>query len=213
MSLRHSYCYKELCSPHVSNASEHEFKHISFCPLSLLNKSLFNFKVCKLHTDIGYIQLWHSTTNVHTVIIQLNHPNTNGRNQKATQLSISSHYNAQHFMGNNAQLLILSQINRLHGLPVRIGSRESKVELEFHGSQTALKCGVIFVEQIEGDDEKSDGKEEVSRAWGIVVQGQGCGLAPTCYLLKTSKVSSGIGLKCTHFCLVKLKNCWLLQEY
>ncbi|PPD80976.1 hypothetical protein GOBAR_DD22089 [Gossypium barbadense] len=63
-------------------------------------------------------------------------------------------------MGNNAQLLILSQINRLHGLPVRIGNRESKVELEFRGSQTALKCGVIFVEQIEGDDEKSDGKEE-----------------------------------------------------
>ena len=96
------------------------------------------------------------------------------------------------------------------------------VKQKWEKGETPMPDGVIFVEQIEGDDEESDEKEEVSRAWGIVVQGQGCGLAPACYLLKTSKVSSGLGLKCTHFCLVKvksfretalsqLKNCWLLQ--
>ncbi|KAK6233402.1 hypothetical protein QUC31_005808 [Theobroma cacao] len=87
--------------------------------------------------------------------------------------------------------------------------------------------GVIFVEQIqeeEGEEIEEERKNEaVSRAWGIVVQGkgEGCG-PPACYLLKTSKVGSGLGLRCTHFCLVKvksfretafsqLKNCWLLQ--
>ncbi|XVF41205.1 hypothetical protein PTKIN_Ptkin01aG0261600 [Pterospermum kingtungense] len=87
--------------------------------------------------------------------------------------------------------------------------------------------GVIFVEQIqeEGKEIEKEKNEEVSRAWGIVVQGkgeQGCGPPPACYLLKTSKVGSGFGLRCTHFCLIKvksfresafsqLKNCWLLQ--
>ncbi|PPD72027.1 hypothetical protein GOBAR_DD31072 [Gossypium barbadense] len=47
--------------------------------------------------------------------------------------------------------------------------------------------------------------------------------APACYLLKTSKVGSGLGIRCTHFCLVRvksfretafsqLKNCWLSQQ-
>lgn len=86
--------------------------------------------------------------------------------------------------------------------------------------------GVIFVDQIQGVEEGT---------WGIVVQSKseeegddGCGSGsaaapPACYLLKTtSEVGSGLGLRCTHFCLVKvnsfresafsqLKNCWLLQ--
>ncbi|CAI0459201.1 unnamed protein product [Linum tenue] len=80
-----------------------------------------------------------------------------------------------------------------------------------------LPEGVIFVEQLH------DGGEEATKAWGIVVQGKGAECGPVCYLLKTSRVgSSGLGLCCTHFCLMRvkgfresaksqLKNCWLLQ--
>ncbi|PPR90688.1 hypothetical protein GOBAR_AA30002 [Gossypium barbadense] len=94
------------------------------------------------------------------------------------------------------------------------------VKQKWEKAETPMPDGVIFVEQIEGDDEESDGKEEVSRAWGIVVQGQGCGLAPACYLLKTSKVSSGIGM--TPVCLpmrtsteeevVVVNQAWILIE-
>ncbi|XVF81962.1 hypothetical protein PTKIN_Ptkin16aG0004600 [Pterospermum kingtungense] len=96
--------------------------------------------------------------------------------------------------------------------------------------ETPMPDGVIFVEQIKEEDEEEETKsEKVSRAWGIVVQGkgEGCGpVAPACYLLKTSNVvvGSGLGLRCTHFCLVRvksfretafsqLKNCWLLQPH
>ncbi|KAG8471410.1 hypothetical protein CXB51_036697 [Gossypium anomalum] len=93
--------------------------------------------------------------------------------------------------------------------------------------ERAMPDGVIFVDQIQGVEEGT---------WGIVVQSKseeeddGCGsgpgsepVPPACYLLKTtSEVGSGLGLRCTHFCLVKvnsfresafsqLKNCWLLQ--
>ncbi|GLT94610.1 hypothetical protein SLE2022_123390 [Rubroshorea leprosula] len=81
--------------------------------------------------------------------------------------------------------------------------------------------GMILVEKIE-DGEEEEEEEEISEsnAWGIVVQGQGQGRA--CYLLKTNRVGSGMGVWCTHFCLVRvksfretvmsqLKNCWLLQ--
>ena len=105
------------------------------------------------------------------------------------------------------------------------------VKQKWEKGETPMPDGLIFVEQIqEPEEEEEEGEkllknEEVSRAWGIVVQGkgeEGYGLAPACYLLKTSKVNSGSGLRCTHFCLVKvksfretafsqLKNCWLLQ--
>ncbi|KAE8709225.1 phenylalanine N-monooxygenase-like [Hibiscus syriacus] len=98
------------------------------------------------------------------------------------------------------------------------------VKQKWEKGESPMPDGVIFVEQIqeeEDDDEKGDA---CCRAWGIVVQGQGRGrgLAPACYLLKTCRASSGLGVNCTHFCLVKvqsfretafsqLKNCWLLQ--
>ncbi|KAE8735770.1 phenylalanine N-monooxygenase-like [Hibiscus syriacus] len=99
------------------------------------------------------------------------------------------------------------------------------VKQKWDKGETPMPDGVIFVEQIqeeEDDDDDDEQSDACCRAWGIVVQGQGRGLAPACYLLKTCKVSSGVGLKCTHFCLVKvrsfretalsqLKNCWLLQ--
>ncbi|OMO63702.1 hypothetical protein CCACVL1_22343 [Corchorus capsularis] len=101
------------------------------------------------------------------------------------------------------------------------------VKQKWEKGETPMPDGVIFVEQIQDDEQGEKGgekNEEVSRAWGIVVQGkgeEGCG-PPACYLLKTSKVGSGFGLRCTHFCLVKVnnfretafsqfKNCWLLQ--
>ncbi|CAI0459206.1 unnamed protein product [Linum tenue] len=73
------------------------------------------------------------------------------------------------------------------------------------------------------ETEKAVEEEEATKAWGIVVQGKGAECGPVCYLLKTSRVgSSGLGLCCTHFCLMRvkgfresaksqLKNCWLLQ--
>ncbi|CAI0459203.1 unnamed protein product [Linum tenue] len=85
-----------------------------------------------------------------------------------------------------------------------------------------LPEGVIFVEQLH-DEENDVAEEEATKAWGIVVQGKGAECGPVCYLLKTSRVgSSGLGLCCTHFCLMRvkgfresaksqLKNCWLLQ--
>ncbi|KAM1069762.1 hypothetical protein EV1_001547 [Malus domestica] len=93
--------------------------------------------------------------------------------------------------------------------------------------------GVIFVEELDDDNGDGSGNDErgdaITRAWGLVVQGRGEESAPACYLLKTSKVDSGpgfglgMGLGCTHFCLVRvnsfrekaqsqLKNCWLLQS-
>ncbi|WCJ20082.1 hypothetical protein M5689_002341 [Euphorbia peplus] len=87
--------------------------------------------------------------------------------------------------------------------------------------EVAVPEGVIFVDQLEEEEE-----DEITRAWGIVVQGKGEGCGPVCYLLKTSRVgvdSGRGGLCCTHFCLMKvksfresaksqLKNCWLLQS-
>ncbi|KAJ9176009.1 hypothetical protein P3X46_014503 [Hevea brasiliensis] len=95
--------------------------------------------------------------------------------------------------------------------------------------EAPLPEGVIFVEQLEKDEkEEVEGEGEgegegMTRAWGIVVQGKGVDCGPVCYLLKTSRAgSSGLGVCCTHFCLMRvknfresarsqLKNCWLLQ--
>lgn len=91
---------------------------------------------------------------------------------------------------------------------------------------TPLPEGVIFVEQLKEVDAADDsgGESEITRAWGILVQAKGEGCGPACYLLKTSRAGagSGLGLCCTHFCLVKVKsfretaeaqfkNCWLLN--
>ncbi|XP_013663291.2 uncharacterized protein BNAC08G27310D [Brassica napus] len=86
--------------------------------------------------------------------------------------------------------------------------------------------GVIFVEKLdddEGDDHGGfNGGEGATSAWGIVAQGRGTDCGPVCYLLKTTRVGSGMGTVCTHFCLVKVKsfretalsqlnNSWLVQ--
>ncbi|XP_061368066.1 uncharacterized protein LOC133311067 [Gastrolobium bilobum] len=106
------------------------------------------------------------------------------------------------------------------------------VKERWESGETPLPEGVIFVEELGGDETENDGEqrgreERTTRAWGIVVQGKGVGCDPVCYLLKTSRVGSGqghgMGICSTHFCLVKvknfretvqsqLKNCWLLQS-
>lgn len=104
------------------------------------------------------------------------------------------------------------------------------VKQRWESGETPVPEGVIFVEEIGGEDEAEDGgsdTERTTRAWGIVVQGKGVGCGPVCYLLKTSRVGSGpgsgMGLCSIHFCLVRvksfresvesqLKNCWLLQS-
>lgn len=99
------------------------------------------------------------------------------------------------------------------GLMERWGKRE-----------TELPDGVIFVEKLEDGEEEEEEEDAITRAWGIVVQGRGVDCGPVCYLLKTSRVGAGpgLGLCCTHFCLMKVqsfretarsqfKNCWLSQ--
>lgn len=125
------------------------------------------------------------------------------------------------------------------------------VKRKWEKGEDQLPEGVIFVEQLEderrirkkellinnGDRDNDDldsgncrcneeEEEEGTRAWGLVVQGRGMDCGPVCYLLKTSRVGSesgsGVGMWCTHFCLVRvssfrettesqLKNCWLSQ--
>ncbi|CAH9069667.1 unnamed protein product [Cuscuta europaea] len=108
------------------------------------------------------------------------------------------------------------------------------VKREWESGERKTPDGLIFVEALReeeaaeeegrcggGDGGEADG---VSRAWGVVVQGRGAECGPACYLLKTSSVraGTGMGLFCTHFCLVRVKsfresaflqfkNCWLLQ--
>ncbi|KAE8721597.1 Detected protein of unknown function [Hibiscus syriacus] len=88
------------------------------------------------------------------------------------------------------------------------------VKQKWENGESPMPDGLIFVEQIEQHEEVSG-----SSVWGIVVQGIGAA-SPLCYLLKTSRVDSGLGSRCTHFCLVRVKSfketafsqlhrCWL----
>ncbi|XP_039024654.1 uncharacterized protein LOC120157652 [Hibiscus syriacus] len=89
------------------------------------------------------------------------------------------------------------------------------VKQKWEKRESPMLDGLIFVEQIEQHEKVSD-----SRVWGIVVQGTGAA-GSLCYLLKSSKVGSGFGSRCTHFCLDRvnketafsqLHRCWMLQE-
>ncbi|XP_027942374.1 uncharacterized protein LOC114196068 [Vigna unguiculata] len=101
------------------------------------------------------------------------------------------------------------------------------VKERWEKGESPMPEGVIFVEELEGDEAEEGRGERTTRAWGVVVQGKGVGCGPVCYLLKTCRVGSGpgngMGICSTHFCLVKvnelretvqsqLKNCWLLQS-
>lgn len=93
------------------------------------------------------------------------------------------------------------------------------------GEATAPE-GIILVEELKDKkglkEQEGEGRQTSTKAWGVVVQGKGEDCGPACYLLKTCKVRSGLGLACTHFCLMRVKsfretahsqltNCWLAQ--
>ncbi|OWM87344.1 uncharacterized protein LOC116189366 [Punica granatum] len=103
------------------------------------------------------------------------------------------------------------------------------VRAEWEKGETSLPEGVIFVEELVDNEEKSDDVridddgERINQIWGIIVQGKGanCGV-PACYLLKTTRVSSGLGFCAVHFFLTRVKNfrekaktqldkCWLVR--
>lgn len=80
--------------------------------------------------------------------------------------------------------------------------------------------GIILVEELK-ENEDLDEEEKETKVWGILIQGKGP-RGPACYLLKTCRVNSGVGLFGTHFSLVKvnsfresafsqIKNSWLLH--
>ncbi|KAJ0101722.1 hypothetical protein Patl1_06718 [Pistacia atlantica] len=105
------------------------------------------------------------------------------------------------------------------------------VKSKWEDGTTPFPEGVIFVKQLKDDkaEKESDslmGESDFSRAWGILVQANGESCLPACYLLKTSRAGplAGLGLCCTHFCLMKVKslretaeaqlsNCWLLNGH
>ncbi|KAL2897896.1 Tetrahydromethanopterin S-methyltransferase subunit A 2 [Bienertia sinuspersici] len=87
--------------------------------------------------------------------------------------------------------------------------------------------GIILVEELKEDDveilEEDEGQSgDCTKAWGVLIQGKGEDGGVACYLLKTSRVGCGnLGLFCTHYCLVRVKNfretaqsqltsCWLV---
>ncbi|KAK4353150.1 hypothetical protein RND71_028668 [Anisodus tanguticus] len=96
---------------------------------------------------------------------------------------------------------------------------------EWESGKTRTPDGLIFVDEL-GDEEleelNENSEEGLTKSWGVVVQGKGIEFGPACYLLKTSRVIAGrgMGLFCTHFCLVRVTNfrdsalkqfkgCWL----
>lgn len=99
------------------------------------------------------------------------------------------------------------------------------LENQWKNGAEATPEGIIFVQKLEDEEEEEEEVEMEGepKAWGIVVQGRGVERgAPVCYLLKTSR-AAGLGLWCTHFCLVRVKNfrettksqlqnCWLMQN-
>ncbi|CAM8916797.1 unnamed protein product [Rhodiola kirilowii] len=95
-----------------------------------------------------------------------------------------------------------------------VAEKWPKVKESWSGSGEAPE-GVILVEELEEEE------DETNKAWGVVIQGRGCEYGPACYLLKTTRVRSGLGAACTHFCLTKVTsfresafsqftNCWLV---
>lgn len=77
------------------------------------------------------------------------------------------------------------------------------VRMKWEKGEVQKPEGVIYVEELEDDEDEED---NVTRVWGLVVQGKGATCGPACYLLKTCGVGSGLGACSTHFCLMKVKS-------
>ncbi|OIT32831.1 hypothetical protein A4A49_07994 [Nicotiana attenuata] len=104
---------------------------------------------------------------------------------------------------------------------------------EWESGEKRIPDGLIYVEELRDEEDRElnengndnsdeDSVEGLTKSWGLIVQGKGLEFGPACYLLKTSRVGAGrgMGLFCTHFCLVRVKNfresaltqlkgCWL----
>ncbi|XP_016490774.2 uncharacterized protein LOC107810497 [Nicotiana tabacum] len=105
---------------------------------------------------------------------------------------------------------------------------------EWENGEKRTPDGLIFVEELRDEEDRElnengkggsleeDLEEGLTKSWGLIVQGKGVEFGPACYLLKTSRVGAGrgMGLFCTHFCIVRVKNfrenaltqfksCWL----
>lgn len=106
------------------------------------------------------------------------------------------------------------------------------VRAKWENGKAPVPEGVMFVEELMDYEEKlkevevghGDAGDKTDQIWGIVVQGKGadCGV-PACYLLKTTRVSSGLGFCAVYYLLTRVKNfretakaqlkkCWLVQS-
>ncbi|CAN4087439.1 unnamed protein product [Withania somnifera] len=121
--------------------------------------------------------------------------------------------------------------DRRLGRPPRIKTERAMLERwammksEWESGKTTTPDGLIFVQELREelqDINQDSEEEELTKSWGVIVQGKGIEFGPACYLLKTSRVRAGRGMDlfCTHFCLVRVKNfresamkqfrsCWL----
>ncbi|KAL7612102.1 hypothetical protein Lser_V15G09096 [Lactuca serriola] len=76
--------------------------------------------------------------------------------------------------------------------------------------------GIILVEELSENrdhiSERELNEKDGTRAFGVLIQGKIKGrddCKSACYLLKTSSFNGGeMGLICSHFCLMKVKNFW-----
>ncbi|KAK4756047.1 hypothetical protein SAY87_009804 [Trapa incisa] len=121
--------------------------------------------------------------------------------------------------------LFVQVYERSHGGGRRSVSLKTETEVEagywdvvrakWEGGEMPEPHGLIFVEELFDDDDDElqkpqDGHlEGADQMWGIVVQakgkGSGCATA-ACYLLKTTRVPSGVGFCAVHFYLTKVRN-------
>ncbi|EEF41592.1 uncharacterized protein LOC8276621 [Ricinus communis] len=159
--------------------------------------------------------------------------NTSTRNNKATvvyeKLDKWMHSSVAEIVKNLKEAPLLVHVYDKDETTTAL-TTEKSVQVENWGAalekwkkkEIPLPEGVIFVERLDEEDEEE--KEQITRAWGVVVQGKEAECGPVCYLLKTSRVAgSGFGgMCCTHYCLMRvqsfretalsqLKNCWLIQ--
>lgn len=81
-----------------------------------------------------------------------------------------------------------------------------KIKLNIFADLTSTRSSRKNRETLSVKEEEED---DGTKAWGVLIQGKGmereCSRT-ACYLLKTCRVNSGLGLCGTHFSLVKVKN-------
>ncbi|KAK4773383.1 hypothetical protein SAY87_028402 [Trapa incisa] len=107
------------------------------------------------------------------------------------------------------------------------------VRVKWEGGEMPEPEGLMFVEELFDDDKEKPEEarlddttgDGVDQMWGILVQSKGSGYSTAaCYLLKTTRVSSGLGFCAVHCHLMKVRNfkekaktqlnkSWLVQRH